>query len=570
MKLFDLIATQKLDYKQCKGICTACQPRHAQSANQSVKYSQWSNRISNPDRIEFLNFVPNHYAIFLISANIGFLCFTAPVFAAENMGRDSKKFCLDLTEQTPITEQQTRNSEGQTQQDITDIQIKSLLNVYHGGKKSFAEKRRLICMTAAQHQRAQERFRSLNGEDTLFFKTHLKPEMLRMLALRDSDGDGILDFRIKGEGTFLANDTDADNDGIRNLFDPRPQTARPIKDKTVNNDEDKDELPNHLDWSNTNRFNFVKQKKQYLVDAQLSAFQKYGIVYVQSDYIFTPELADLATDVFNIFDSQYQKYNLEINAQSLTTARQYDATPNDGIVAEASPVNGQIIIYREGISNISKSADNLISTLMTVIHEFTHVVQNTMDYPQNQTALLQQNIHQQPNIFAAYVNQLGWNINTGNLKDNLPNHGYVNHDQEPVAPVEIYKNRELTTIAKICAGEKHPTLDKTTRKIWKEVNGIQCYAFVSVREWHAEYVAVTVLSAMYSRLKQTHGNVSRKIIRRAQAKIKLDFDGEGYDYNNADKKAVNTISEDLKISNNLLDRLNEKYLVEPFLHSHGY
>ncbi len=512
----------------------------------------------------------NHYAVFLISANIGFLCLTTPAFAAETLDWDSKKFCLDLTEQTPITEQQTRNSEGQTQQDINDIQIKSLLNAYHGGKKSFAEKRRLICMTAAQHQRARKRFHSLNREDTLFFKTHLKPEMLKLLALRDSDGDGILDFRIKGEGTFLANDTDADNDGIRNLFDPRPQTAGPIKDQTVNNDEDQDGLPNHLDWSNTNRFSFVKQKKRYLVEAQLSAFQKYGIVYIQSDYIFTPELADLAIDVFNIFDRQYQKYNLEMNAQSFTTALQYDVTPNDGIVAEVSPVNGQIIIYGEGISNISKSADKLISTLMTVIHEFTHVVQNAMDYPQNQTALLEQNIHQQPTIFASYVNQLGWQLNTRNRKDNLPNHGYVNHDQEPIAPVEIYKNRELTTIAKICTGEKHPTLDQATRKIWKEVNGIQCYAFVSVREWHAEYVAVTVLSAMYSRLKQTHGNVAGKIIRRAQAKIKLDFDGEGYDYNNADKKAVNTISEDLKMPDILLDRLNEKYLVEPFLNSPGY
>ncbi|WP_424947381.1 thrombospondin type 3 repeat-containing protein [Candidatus Spongiihabitans sp.] len=528
--------------------------------------------INHSTGVAATQFATNPCAIFLISVHIGFSCLAAPAFAAENLDRDAKKFCLDLTKQAPISGRQMRNSGGQTQQDINDIQIKSLLNVYHGGKKSFAEKRRLVCMTAVQHQRARERLHSLNRADTLFFKTHLKPRMLRLLALRDSDGDGILDFRIKEAGTFLANDTDADNDGIRNLFDPRPQTARPIKDQTDHNDEDQDGLPDHLDWSNTNRFNLAMQKKQwqkkqYLVDAQLSAFQKYGIVYIQSDYVFTPQLADLAIDVLNIFDRQYQKYNLEMNAQSLTTARQYDVAPNDGIVAEVSSVNGQIIVYAEGISNLSNSTDNLISTLLTVIHEFAHVVQNAMDYPQNQTALLKQNIHQQPNVFAAYVNRLGWQLNTRNRKDNLPNHGYVNHGQEPVAAVEIYKNREPTSIAKICAGEKHPALGQTTRKIWEEVNGIQCYAFVSVREWHAEYVAVTVLSEMYARLKQTHGNAAEKIIRRAQAKIKLDFDGEGYDYNNADKKAVNTIAEDLEMPDILLDRLNEKYLVEPFLNS---
>jgi hypothetical protein len=39
-----------------------------------------------------------------------------------------------------------------------------------------------------------------------------------------------------------------------------------------------------------------------------------------------------------------------------------------------------------------------------------------MDYPQNQAGLLQQNIHQQPENFSAYVNKLGWTLNMREIK----------------------------------------------------------------------------------------------------------------------------------------------------------
>ena len=486
-----------------------------------------------------------------------------PAFAGERHAVDANSISPVHTKQwikqAATADAPARNAALRTQQ------INSLLNVYHVGKKSFAEQRSLVYMTAAQYARVQERFLDLNDRDRLFFETHFKQERLMMLALRDSDGDGILDFRITGTGAFLANDTDADNDGIMNLFDANPQTARPIKDTIDQNDQDSDGLPDHLDWSNKNRFDFVKQEKYDLIDAQSAAFENYGIVYMQAGSMFTLALAELTMDVFNVFDGQYQKYNLRANAQSFTTARQYGVA-NDDVIAEVSPVNGQIIVYEKGIRNISKSTDNLMAVFMTVIHEFAHVVQNAMDYPANQQALLEQNRHLQPTVFASYLHPLGWGIDIDNHKATLPNYGYVNHDDEIFVPVEMYKNRELKTIAQICDGQ-HPNRSSAKRKIWKSFNGVHCYAFDGVREWHAEYVAVAVLSAMYARLQQTHGQIADKIIRRAQKKMQRDFGGESYDYKNADKKATNAIIADLNMSVMLLDRLNKKYLLEPFLTS---
>jgi hypothetical protein len=139
-----------------------------------------------------------------------------------------------------------------------------------------------------------------------------------------------------------------------------------------------------------------------------------------------------------------------------------------------------------------------------------------------------------------------------------------------VAPIEIYEKGDLTEIQKICTDGRPSRKDKENYKAWKNYNLVNCYATASVREWHAEYTAVAVLSAMYGRLKQTHRKEYSRIVRRAQAKMKIDFGGESYNYKNADKVALKKISDDLGISVQLLDRLNQKYLIEPFSNAEKY
>ena len=66
----------------------------------------------------------------------------------------------------------------------------------------------------------------------------------QIYATRDSDGDGILDYRIGDDGTdgkFMEGDTDIDGDKIENVLDGHPY------DKTKGNDDaNGNTVPDHI------------------------------------------------------------------------------------------------------------------------------------------------------------------------------------------------------------------------------------------------------------------------------------------------------------------------------------
>jgi len=81
---------------------------------------------------------------------------------------------------------------------------------------------------------------------------------LKALALRDSDSNGVPDFRASDYyGKFMEGDIDVDGDGVRNLYDAHPfDTVRGGDDvdgdgipDTGFADENGNRLPDHIDWS---------------------------------------------------------------------------------------------------------------------------------------------------------------------------------------------------------------------------------------------------------------------------------------------------------------------------------
>ena len=103
---------------------------------------------------------------------------------------------------------------------------------------------------AAASQADSDELRRLYGGDT----------ELMAYAVRDTDSDGILDFRVSEfRGKFFEGDLDVDGDGIRNVYDADPyDPGRGGRDSTGDGvpdvpgtfaDADGDGIPDHADWS---------------------------------------------------------------------------------------------------------------------------------------------------------------------------------------------------------------------------------------------------------------------------------------------------------------------------------
>jgi hypothetical protein len=489
--------------------------------------------------------------------------------------------------------------------------LSSLDRVYHGGNKLADSAHEPRCMTPEQKIKAEKRLQLLNSnpDEGSSLNARHPDKALKLMSLRNSDNDEYLDFRIKENGAFIQNDDDADNDGIPNLFDPRPQIPGSESDKVARNDSNDNNLPDHLDWSNTKIYDFTPEDAKN----QERIFQDYGVVLVEakgSDFRST--IIEMTDDVLQVFSRLLKKYKVKKRnvLKSITYAESYDFVPEGeeplGILAEVSPVNGQVIIYNDSLLDMKIDRKKLIAPFITYIHELAHIIQNAMDYPQNQEELLISNTHKSPRKFAIAVNRLGWDIDINDTVDLSPSTLFVDHGNEAIPVRTIYNNTELDMVGlyENCDPEE----------LERDDDIVGCYSYAGIREWHAEYIANTVLRVMFERLPMSleelrlerkleleeklelEGKLEAKLeleleslslsksesefrseaatfIRKAQCEMNEDWGGWFYDYKNANDKAFKRLKRDMrlkgKLSNRyeLIDRLNSKYIIEPFENS---
>jgi hypothetical protein len=455
----------------------------------------------------------------------------------------------------------------------------SLINVYHSGKKSTEEIDALRCMPKSLYQKtAKYHANNLDDKMKKDYRGAIKNLKLRYFGLRDTNDDGVFDFRIKEKGSFLPNDTDADGDKTLNLMDARPLNFGTAVDAVSNNDDDGDGLPNHLDWSNKKRFTFEGAERRKLVELQLEIFKGHGVVLIETDYGFLLPMAEMTLDVLDIYQPLMDRYRsngaIAKTLQSITMANQYDIDPAE-VLAEVSPVNGLLRFYGLYLEELEKP-QNLLAPFFTYVHEFAHVIQNAMDVERNENSLLTTNTHLAPESFSEAINRFGWNIKVDQVKPNLANYGYVNHGVEPMAPKEIYGETDFATLhPEACSPEVLG--DQEVRKLThKRLKVLNCYSLYDSREWYAEHLAASLLKVMYKRLKKTHGKAQAKAIQSAATETLVEAWGEEfvYDFRYGDKKTLKTLAKELEIKGKIwkkndnriemIDRLNCKYLVLPF------
>ena len=249
--------------------------------------------------------------------------------------------------------------------------------------------------TAEEIGRTLDKVRSANHwERDLLEELYPDDHELWVYAIRDSDGDGVLDYRVSDYyGKFLEGDTDIDGDGIDNVLDTTPFIASPGEREIAN-------IPPPLDWSR-------QGKPQDITRIQRELFENHRILLVERSAEFTPDLArsvhDVVTRMYRgIFADNGTLPTLRIVATEESSLLDPEDEAGASDFAQVLPASQTLEIYRRGID-----APPVIQ-LGYLAHEIAHNIQFSYDYDaQRQDEIMRHNYFAATR-FLELVEPFGW------------------------------------------------------------------------------------------------------------------------------------------------------------------
>ena len=213
-------------------------------------------------------------------------------------------------------------------------------------------------------------------------------------ATRDSDGDGVFDFRVSDYyGRFLEGDIDLDGDGLDNVLDVAPYDSS-------TESGDLNQIPEPVDWQRTG-------KPEAMVRIQHELFDRHQILLVERSAEFTPELAQSVFDVITrvyreIFDDSGVLQTLRVIASEESSLLDPDSAEGAFDFAQVLPATQTLEIYRRGID-----APPVIQ-LGYLAHEIAHSIQFSFDYDaRRQDEIVRRNYFTAPHFFDL-VEPYGW------------------------------------------------------------------------------------------------------------------------------------------------------------------
>ena len=250
---------------------------------------------------------------------------------------------------------------------------------------------------------------------------------LKALTIRDSDGDGLADYRVSDYyGKFSEGDVDVDGDGIRNLLDSHPYDRTQgghdddgdgAPDRAFT-DANRNGLPDHVDWQ-------LAGRDAELARIQEGLFRDFRILLVDRDAEFDLPLARAVDDALR------RLYGSALAAPAglptlRTVAVEHEALLNAQLAEEAGDdtsaqvfYNSQsLIVYDEG-----RNVRDAIGLLGLLAHEIGHAWHMALDWdfahPASENAR-----HDFPAPrFVAMMKPFGWTTDgyyDGELQDDLP------------------------------------------------------------------------------------------------------------------------------------------------------
>lgn len=351
---------------------------------------------------------------------------------------------------------------------------------------------------------------------------------LLVYATRDTDNDGILDYRISEyRGKFFEGDIDVDGDGIRNVYDSAPYDPKRggvdtngdgVPDKPGSfDDRDGDGIPDHLDWS--------RRKPEPLAAQQASLFHDFHLILVERSARATPELVQAVDDTL--------RYVIREPLPSLRTL----AIEDQLLISPDLGDNGFMLAQTQTLTICMNSLEGAapIVVLGLLVHEVGHAWQLAQDFDAADLAAENVKMHFPPGRFTRSLERFGWKVDRGTLGEGYPHRLYWPHFYA-TSPRYLYRGsspNEWAAWFEDVQRESGPEFLRNSPAVtWGMVGP---YSLTSPWEWHADHM----MAALYNRLdrgldlhaNRTYRNISG-LLRKAMLES-IQRQWSRYDYRNA-------------------------------------
>jgi hypothetical protein len=207
---------------------------------------------------------------------------------------------------------------------------------------------------------------------------------LKALAVRDTDGDGILDYRVSDYyGKFSEGDVDVDGDGVRNVYDLAPyDPGRGGRDADGDGvpdsgfvDRNANGLPDHLDWA-------VHGRDPELAGIQLGLFRDHRIILVERNAEFDLDLARAVDDaVRRILRASFEERAVLPTLRTVAVEKTALLSALLALVAEDT-TSAQVFSQTQSLTiyDPGRDVDDLLGLLGLLAHEMGHSYHMALDW----------------------------------------------------------------------------------------------------------------------------------------------------------------------------------------------
>lgn len=358
---------------------------------------------------------------------------------------------------------------------------------------------------------------------------HLFGNDLELLAYatRDSDGDGVLDYRISEyRGKFFEGDIDLDGDGVRNVYDSAPYDPEEGGQDSDGDgipdvagsfaDRDGDGIPDHLDWS--------RRKAAPLPDIQAGLFKDFGVVLVERSARFTPELAQATDDVLRL-----------VFREPIATLRTV-AVEDQLLISPDLGDNGFMLGQTQTLTvytSTLRGADPL-ALLGLLVHEVDHAWQLAQDFDSDDLLAENRRMHFPPGVFTTSLERYGWRVEAGTTGEGYAHALYWPHFYA-TSPRYLFRDSSPAEWA-----EWFDELQARDSEFLRSSSVVSRgmvgpYAMTSPWEWHADHLMASVYNRLDQRLAEhAHGPMARSTsLLRSQMLGSVQDQWSRFDYRNA-------------------------------------